>query len=280
MVTETLKNFDLKQIAQSGQCFRMTEIKPGTFQVIAYGKRLLLEQEGQQVTFHCTEREYKDLWRRYFDLETNYQYFIDHIDPEDAYLAAAVQCSSGIRILRQELWETVVSFIISQNNNIPRIQKSIEKLCEFCGKGHEEPSGMIWYEFPSPEALAHEEDLGPAKLGYRAKYIAALAKNVIAGTVSLDSLAHMDQTEAGNYLKSIYGVGSKVASCIQLFSLHQLDSFPIDTWIKQIINEEYAGKFPAEAYSGFTGVIQQYIFNYARQQSGQKSKTARGGGGA
>lgn len=278
MVIETLKNFDLKQIMQSGQCFRMKETKPGTFQVIAYGKRLVVEQNGAQVAFHCDEEEYRGLWRRYFDLETNYQYFIDHIDPEDRYLAAAAQQGGGIRILRQELWETAVSFIISQNNSIPRIQNSIEQLCNFCGKGHEEPDGLLWYEFPTPEALAQEEDLGCAKLGYRAKYIAALAQNVVSGTVSLDSLAQMDQTEAGNYLKSIYGVGSKVASCIQLFSLHQLDSFPIDTWIKQIINKEYNGKFPAEAYSGFTGVIQQYIFSYARQQSGHKNRTARGGG--
>ena len=114
MVQVNLDNFSVKQIAQSGQCFRMNEIKPGFFQVIAYGKRLVLEQEGRRVTFHCEEKEYKNLWRRYFDLETNYRYYIDHIDPEDPYLTAAVKVGGGIRILRQELWETMVSFIISQ----------------------------------------------------------------------------------------------------------------------------------------------------------------------
>lgn len=270
MVQVNLDNFSVKQIAQSGQCFRMNEIKPGVFQVIAYGKRLVVEQEGQQVTFHCGEKEYKNLWRRYFDLETNYRYYIDHIDPEDPYLTAAVKVGGGIRILRQELWETMVNFIISQNNSIPRIQKSVETLCLFCGKGHEEADG-VWYEFPRPEALLVEEDLAPAKLGYRAKYITELAKNVTDGVISLEALAAMEQEEAGNYLKSIYGVGAKVAACIQLFSLHQLDSFPIDTWIKQIISAEYGGKFPVEMYSGFAGVIQQYIFYYARQRVEKKA---------
>lgn len=172
--------------------------------------------------------------------------------------------------MRQELWETMVSFIISQNNSIPRIQKSVETLCLFCGKGHEEADG-VWYEFPRPEALLVEEDLAPAKLGYRAKYITELAKNVTDGVISLEALAAMEQEEAGNYLKSIYGVGAKVAACIQLFSLHQLDSFPIDTWIKQIISAEYGGKFPVEMYSGFAGVIQQYIFYYARQRVEKKA---------
>lgn len=266
VILDNVKNFDLKQIAQSGQCFRMNEVKPGIYQVIAYGRRLLIEQQGQQVTFHCTEQEYKSLWRRYFDFETNYQYFIDHVDPEDHYLSAAVKEGGGIRILRQDIWETMISFIISQNNNIPRIKKSIEILCDIFGKGHEDPDGTIWYEFPTPEALTDEEGLEVAKLGYRKKYIASLARNVAEGKIKLQELAEMPTEDAGNYLKSIYGIGAKVASCIQLFGLHQLDSFPVDTWMKKIINEEYDGKFPVEMYNGFAGVIQQYIFYHARQQ--------------
>lgn len=270
MVTETLKNFDLKQIAQSGQCFRLAQTGPNTFAVIAYGKRLVVRQEGQQVTFYCTEREYKSLWRRYFDLEANYRYFIDHIDPEDLYLTAAARAGDGIRILRQDLWETMVSFIISQNNSIPKIQQSIHRLCIAAGEKHTEADGTMWWAFPGPEALAKETALEPARLGYRAKYVARLAQNVLDGTVDLEALGQMEQTEAENYLKGIYGIGAKVASCIQLFALHQLDSFPVDTWIKQIINQEYGGKFPAEMYNGFTGVIQQYIFHYARQLAAEK----------
>lgn len=270
MVKVELENFDVKQIARSGQCFRMNEIKPGTFEVIAYGKRLLLEQEGQQVTFHCTEREYTGLWRRYFDLETNYRYYIDHIDPEDAYLMAAVKTGGGIRILRQELWETVVSFVISQNNSIPRIKQTIETMCLRWGEAHREPDGTAWHTFPTPAALA-AADLDGVKLGYRDKYIKRLAQNVVDGVISLDSLAAMEPEEAENYLKSIYGVGAKVAACIQLYGLHHLGSFPIDTWVKQIINTEYGGKFPVEMYNGFAGVIQQYIFYHARQKEDQKA---------
>lgn len=273
-VQETIKNFDLKQIARSGQCFRMKEEAPGRFVVLAHGQRLTVSQEGETVTFGCTRWEYEGLWRRYFDIETNYQYYIDHIDPEDRFLAAAVQAGSGIRILRQDPWETLVSFIISQNNSIPRITGSIEKLCEICGEkkmGYQEgKSGRLeaveWWDFPRPEALLDEKKLEAARLGYRSKYIVRLAQNVIDGVVDLEALAKMEQEQAENYLKAIYGVGAKVANCVQLFGLHQLDSFPVDTWMKQIIKEEYGGRFPAEAYSGFLGVIQQYMFFYARER--------------
>lgn len=275
MVKVKFDNFSVKQIAQSGQCFRMNETETGVFQVIAYGKRLhvIQEEDNGPVTFCCGQQEYETLWKRYFDLETNYRYYIDHIDPEDKYLTRAVEIGGGIRILRQELWETMISFVISQNNSIPRIKKSIESLCVSCGKAHA-GAGGVWYEFPRPEDLLNEEDLNQEKLGYRAKYITSLAKNVVDGVISLEELAAMEPEEAGNYLKSIYGVGAKVAACIQLFALHQLDSFPIDTWIKQIITAEYGGKFPVEMYSGFAGVIQQYIFYYgrARQQEGAENE--------
>lgn len=275
MVEKTLKNFDLEQIAHSGQCFRMKQTGGCRFEVVAYGKRLIIRQSGEQVTFFCTEREYNDLWRRYFDIETNYRYYIDHIDPEDGFLTAAARLGGGIRILRQDLWEVLVSFIISQNNSIPRITASIETLCRTCGKKHlAAPEGVAWWEFPGPEALADEANLEAARLGYRAKYVAQLAQNVMDGTVDLEALAKMDQESAGNYLKAIYGVGAKVASCVQLFGLHQLDSFPVDTWMKQVIHTEYGGKFPAEAYSGFMGVIQQYMFYYARRRAAAERKKA------
>ena len=277
MVKVEHENFSVKQIARSGQCFRMNEIETGVFEVIAYGKRLhiIQEKDNGPVALCCSRQEYETLWKRYFDLETNYGYYIDHIDPDDCFLSRAVQAGGGIRILRQELWETMVSFIISQNNSIPRIKKSIESLCVSCGIAHGELfEGRQWYEFPSPESLLDEEAMAPAKLGYRAKYIASLARNVVDGVVNLEDLAAMGQEEAGNYLKSIYGVGAKVAACIQLFALHQLDSFPIDTWIKQIITAEYNGKFPVEMYSGFAGVIQQYIFYYARK--GQTDENLQG----
>lgn len=266
MVKVEVDNFDVKQIAQSGQCFRMNEIGQHRFQVIAYGKRLVLDQVGRVVIFHCTEWEYKDLWRRYFDLETNYRYYIDHIDPEDTYLMAAVDSGGGIRILRQELWETLVSFVISQNNSIPRIKRSIETMCACYGEGHGTPEGGVFFTFPGPQVLA-EANLEKLGLGYRDKYVKTLARNVADGVINLDTLAAMEPEEAESYLKSIYGVGAKVAACVQLYSLHQMGSFPVDTWMKKIIKDVYGGKFPVEMYSGFAGVIQQYIFYHARQQA-------------
>lgn len=207
--------------------------------------------------------------KRYFDLDTNYQYYIDHIDPEDAYLTAAAAAGAGIRILRQEPWETLISFTISQNNNIPRIKQSIELLCSIHGKGHITEDGQMWYEFPEPEALTNIEWLQGLGLGYRDKYIQKMAENVAAGAIDLQRLAdeEMSDAEIESYLKSIYGIGPKVANCIMLFGYHRIDSVPKDTWINKIIKEHYNGKFPVEMYAGFAGVIQQYIFNYAANKN-------------
>lgn len=222
---------------------------------------------SSKVEMSCSWEEYDKIWKKYFDLDTNYQYYIDHIDPDDAFLKAAVAAGDGIRILRQDIWETIVSFMISQNNNIPRIKKTIEGLCEFYGKGHMEDDGYCWYEFPTPEDMKDidEEAMQALGFGYRDKYIKKLVENVLSGEINLDILTDetLEDTDVENYLKSIYGIGAKVASCIMLFGLHRIDSLPKDTWINKIIREEYNGKFPVDMYAGFVGVIQQYMFNYA-----------------
>lgn len=270
VIARELKHFDIAQIANSGQCFRITPHpdKPNTFRVIAYGHYLEVSQlpGSSTVEFYCTQQEFDNIWSRYFDIEENYQYYIDHIDPDDQYLTAAVAAGDGIRILRQDLWETMISFVISQNNNIPRIKKSIEDLCGYYGRGHAEPDGFTWYEFPTPEDIADTPDfLQSCGLGYRDKYIKKIAENVVAGEINLGMMedAALEDSDVETYLKSIYGIGPKVANCIMLFGLHKIDSFPKDTWINKIIREQYNGKFPVEMYAGFTGVIQQYMFNYA-----------------
>ncbi len=268
-----LKHFDIQQIANSGQCFRITPHpdKPNTFRVIAHGRYLEVYQEklmgSSEVEMSCSWEEYDKIWKKYFDLDSNYQYYIDHIDPDDAFLKAAVAAGDGIRILRQDIWETIVSFMISQNNNIPRIKKTIEGLCEFYGKGHMEDDGYCWHEFPTPEDMKEidEEAMQALGFGYRDKYIKKLVENVLSGEINLDILTDetLEDSDIENYLKSIYGIGAKVASCIMLFGLHRIDSLPKDTWINKIIHEEYNGKFPVDMYAGFVGVIQQYMFNYA-----------------
>ena len=271
VVLKGLKHFDIAQIANSGQCFRINKHpnKENTFTVIAYGHYLEVSQlpGSSTVEMSCDWVEYDAIWKHYFDLEANYQYYIDHVDPSDTFMTAAVAAGSGIRILRQDLWEMTVSFMISQNNNIPRIKKSIETMSEWLGKGHERLDGQLWYEFPTPEALASatDEQLQIFGLGYRDKYIKKLAENVVSGAINLEMMKDeaLEDADIETYFKSIYGIGPKVANCIMLFGLHKIDSFPKDTWINKIIKEEYNGKFPVENYAGFAGIIQQYMFNYA-----------------
>ena len=167
----------------------------------------------------------------------------------------AIDFGYGIRILRQDLWETIVSFIISQRNNIARIRGIIDRLCR--------PFDDV---FPSPTLLKDysEDDFKMLGLGYRAKYIVSLVKAVLNGELDLDYLKTLSTQETMKYLQKFNGIGSKVANCIALFSLHKIDAFPIDVWIKRIIDTHYNGEFPIEKYAPFAGIVQQYMFFYAR----------------
>lgn len=262
----TSKNFDIKQIANSGQCFRMNPhpTKPNTFTLIAKEKYIELEQTPGEDTvgvYGVTENDW-DAWHNYFDLSTDYSGIISSIDPADDYLKAAAEKGDGIRILRQDLWEVLVSFIISQNNNIPRIKKSIERLCSDCGTLKYTEDGQAYYCFPMPEQLLDSEKIKAAKLGYRERYIQLLAEGVLSGDINLEEIKNPDCANewVEKKLKSICGVGTKVANCVMLFALHRLSSFPIDTWIKRVIDDHYDGVFPMERYQEYAGVIQQYMF--------------------
>lgn len=264
--------FDIRQIANSGQCFRMKKhpTKKNTFTVVAGGEYIEITQEenSREVILSCDTYAFKNRWENYFDIQTEYQKFIDSIDQEDELLKSAVEYGRGIRILRQELWETIVSFVISQNNNIPRIKQSIELLCMKYGDrldmkegyGQTEPQ----YTFPSPEQLK-DADFRECGVGYRDKYLESLVRNVLDGKINLRTLSSGDSDKN---LRSIYGVGQKVADCIRLFGMHEIDAFPVDTWINRIIKKKYDGKFPVEKYDGYAGVIQQYMFYYATRWRG------------
>ena len=258
MITFTAKNFNLSQIANSGQCFRMNPLNNlNSYSLIAFGKYIELTQNSTYGTVSvsgATEEEFKKIWIKYFDLNTDYSKIIGSIDHDDKYLTNATKVGNGIRILNQDLWEVMVSFIISQNNNIPRIKKSIEILCRYCGEKKIAFNGNCYYCFPTPEQLLDIEKLKLARLGYRENYIYELAKNVCSGKIDISNLKTKEQ------LKSMYGIGEKVANCIVLFGLHDLSSFPIDVWMKRIIDEQYNGKFPLEKYREYAGVIQQYMF--------------------
>ena len=265
MVAKEIEYFDIAQICDSGQCFRMQKLVENRFRVIAGNHCLELEQQGKKSTFFCDEEEFESFWKAYFDLDTDYGIYIDKINPKDFYLTEAAAMGSGIRILRQDLWEKIVSFLISQQNNIVRIRRCIDNICRRYGKVLQlEENPAEQYAFPTPEELARatEEELRECNLGYRAKYVLRAAQDVVSGAVSLEKIGDMEYGEAKEELLKLYGVGEKVADCICLFALHQLQAFPVDTHIRQALDQNYKRGFPKRRYKGIEGVMQQYIFYY------------------
>ncbi len=269
MVEKQILYFDLGQIARSGQCFRMYETEPGRFGLTALGRYLEISQEGNRFWFDCTQEEFDRIWFHYFDLETDYGSFIARIGKRDRYLQAAAEAGKGIRILNQDLWEVMVTFLISQNNHIKRIRQCVERLCFHFGERKESAGGHVYYTMPGPEALMDAERLKEMGLGYRDKYISRLAADVAEGRVSLERLKKQkSRKQTHQELTALYGVGDKVADCIQLFGLHQIDAFPVDTWIRKILDSHYPKGFPLYRYRGCAGVMQQYMFYYAISNMG------------
>lgn len=269
MITRTIDNFDISQICASGQCFRMTQLESGedmtvAMQVVASGKYLELQQKGRMCIFDCTDEEFELFWKDYFDLDTDYGSYMDRINQKDTYLREAAAYGSGMHILHQDLWEMIVSFLISQQNNIPRIRKCIENLCRNYGEKKKNNSGDVYYTFPGPEAFfsLEEDALKPCNLGYRSKYVVRSARSVVNGEVDLDQIREMPYEKAKEELLKLFGVGEKVADCICLFALHHLQAFPIDTHIRQALEKHFKRGFPRRRYRGIEGVLQQYIFYY------------------
>lgn len=265
MITTELDNFSLDQICRSGQCFRMNQISEDTYALIAGDKYLEITQHGTIVDFHCSDAELVCYWVPYFDLDADYGALSSMVNSRDTYLTHALACGSGIRILRQDLWETIVSFLISQQNNIPRIKKCIEKLCTAYGEKKLSSENKEYYAFPTPYALANAplEELKALGLGYRARYISETAKSIYYGEISLEKIEGFCYSRrAKKELMKLCGVGEKIADCICLFSLHHLDAFPVDTHIRQVLDEHYKRGFPNRRYRRVRGIMQQYIFYY------------------
>lgn len=298
MFSYTIPCFDLGQIALSGQCFRMNRLPSGGYSVISGQHYLEIFQDSAdivqntaqnttpnmaQVFFDCPKEDLP-FWKHYFDLETDYSKYLAAIDPNDSYLLAAGAAGRGIRILYQDLWEMVLTFILSQQKTIPKIKEAVELLCERYGTRLTAENGTSFYTFPTAKQLttATVEDLLELKLGYRAKYIERAARDVRTGNLDLKCLSGMPYEDALPYLMQFYGIGEKVANCVCLFGLHQIDAFPIDTWIQRILLREYYrpeyDSLPKShlyhqmiqdsfgKYQGYAGVMQQYIFFYERMK--------------
>jgi len=269
--------FDPGQIEDSGQCFRFIHrdkplLNKGaikeTFTTISKGRYLEIGVLGEgKYEFSCSEEDFKGFWADYLDLETDYEKIKASIDRSDTFMTAAARYGCGLRILRQDLWEMMISFIISQRKSIPAIRSCIESLCRAYGKPFQ-IAGETFYAFPEAEALAalDIDDLKAHGVGYRDKYILRLAREVAKGTICLDDFYGYDADKAFDELTKIYGVGTKVANCILLFGLHHIDAFPEDVWIKRVISEEYGGHFDKDRYAGYAGVIQQYMFYYGKSK--------------
>jgi N-glycosylase/DNA lyase len=260
-------HFNIQQIAESGQCFRMNNIDNNTYSVVAYNKYLEIEQlDKNKVEFKCIEEDYETLWADYFDLNYDYGYVVHSIhNSDDPFLKSAVEYGEGIRILKQELWETIISFIISQRKSIPAIKSTIEKLCQKFGD-KKISQGKVYYTFPSPEVIAEQsiEDLQGLALGYRDKYILSTAKSIANGSINLEHVKQMSREEAILELKNLSGVGEKVANCVALYGMHKIDAFPIDVWIKRVVDTYYGGSFDTSIYKGYNGIVQQYMFYYIK----------------
>lgn len=254
-----IDHLNLKQIAESGQCFRWKKKENDTYVIpaVRQGNRefdeLVITQRGDQFEVSCSEDDWNSQWRKYFDLDTDYNYIETKImNSGDAHAIEAFRQGSGIRILRQSLWEIIATFLISQNNNIKRITASVEEICRRNG-------GAFPYPGDIDTAIFEDRTLG---LGYRAPYLTDIFRYAEDNPDWLCSLYEMDYEEAFATLKLRTGIGPKVANCICLFGLHHVEAFPIDTHVKQLLEKYYPDGFDFEYYEGCAGIIQQYLFYY------------------
>ena len=274
MILDIDDDLDLKKIADSGQCFRWERLGEGRYRVLHGALCLRIRAlGGGAFELDCGEAEFDAVWRDYFDLGEDYRAIRARIDPAaDPYLYAAAERQKGVRILRQDPWEALVCFLISQNKNIPAIRRSVALLAEACGQKRTDRSGEVYYAFPGPAAVAalDWEALRACSLGYRCAYVHAAAQAVLSGGLDLDRLRDTDGETALSALTGLPGVGPKVASCVCLFGLHLLDAFPKDVWIRRVLAQYYPAGWPFERYAPYNGVYQQYLFAYAREQGGSK----------
>lgn len=270
-----LKNFELDHIFECGQCFRWKKQDDGSYIGIIKQGVIKIEKNNDCAQI-CAELlgDEESICKEYFDLETDYSKIQTILCENDENMKKAVEYGQGIRILNQDMWEMLISFIISAANNIPRISKTIENLSKKYGQ-KVEFDGEIFYLFPSPEELskASIEDLRKLNLGFRDKYVYAATQKVVSGEIDLNNIMKMSLREAKKELMKIPGVGAKVADCILLFSMKKKEAFPVDTWIKKVMNELYLdstnitkiNEYATQKFGMYAGIAQQYLFYYKRE---------------
>ena len=281
---EGVRDFNVDQIFESGQCFRFSREQDGSYTGVVRGcfANISYDNEEDIITIWSDFMPKSDMlrlrfWRDYLDLDRDYGEIRRELSDRDPVMERASLAGAGLRVLNQEPWETLISFIISQNSNIPRIRGCIEAVCERFGRKIGRFEGRDMYSFPTIEALAsaREEDLGLCKLGYRAGYIAGTARLVnIDGGAFLDTAHKASAEKAEEYLLTLSGVGPKVAHCVMLFSMKKAGAFPIDVWIERAMNRLYGipeddheamYAFARERFAPWGGIAQMYLFEYIRR---------------
>lgn len=271
-----IRDFNLDHIFDCGQCFRWAKQEDGSYTGIAMNRVVNMRMSGSDLVISGSdEADFENIWRPYLDLDRDYGEIKKILGNSDPVMKLAIGAGEGIRILKQDLWETIVSFIISQNNNIPRIKGCVEKLAECFGEeiklsesraeGIPGASGRRWYCVPDAATLAvlTAEDLAPVRLGYRTRYLVESARQVCEKGLPTN-LAELTE---------LTGVGPKVANCINLFGLGEFSSFPIDVWVKRVMHRLYGfeekdvrgmASFAQESFGDLGGIAQQYLFYYIR----------------
>lgn len=284
---------DVGKTFDCGQCFRFDEVQNSKHRVeyagVAFGRHVSFAQDGDELyIYNCDEGDFFDVWSRFLALDMDYAEINRDILSHSAgtVMDEAMEYGRGIRILRQDPFEATVSFIISQNNNIPRIKKIIESLCECCGEpivGIEGSENLLLHSsgrssmrsFPSRDAIAElgEEGLYGLRVGFRAKYINDAMLRLGEGSLALDSVSAAEHTsECIDALCAVKGIGLKVASCIALFGMGRYDAFPVDVWMKRVGEKYFSAdpaEFSAERFGKYAGIAQQYLFYYERYHGGK-----------
>ncbi|MCL1862302.1 MAG: DNA-3-methyladenine glycosylase 2 family protein [Defluviitaleaceae bacterium] len=263
VLTDT-RFFDLAQTLDNGQAFRWCESGKNEFSGIAHGRRMTIsyDESGILTLKDTSLEEFERIWKRYFDLTRDYGKLRTYLsESAGEFLYNAIEHSPGLRLMRQDVWEVLVSFILSQNSNIPRIKKMVEAIC--INFGEKLPCGG--HTFPTPKALASlsENDLADIKSGYRAAYILDAARKTASGEFSPTELENLPSDEIYKALLNIHGVGPKVAECVLLYGFGRVERYPIDVWIKRTMEEHIPEGFSDKTYQG---IAQQYVFHYARRK--------------
>ncbi|MCT4619727.1 MAG: 8-oxoguanine DNA glycosylase [Marinisporobacter sp.] len=274
---EGIKDFEPSHIFECGQCFRWNKEEDESFTGVAKGRVINVLKDKDSIIFHNTNKEeFLNIWVDYFDLNRDYGIVKENLEKMDVVMEKAIHYGTGIRILNQDEWEILLSFIISSNRSIPLIKKSIESLCERYGEFLGKYRGKKYYDFPQLEALRDQsiEEIKESYTGYRAKYIVETVRMIEEREVELYHLKDLSTEKAKKELLKCSGVGPKVADCILLFSMGKFDAFPIDVWVRRIMEYFYFPEgttlkkiesFAKEHFKEEAGFAQQYLFYYARE---------------